>query len=442
MSPRSSRNPLSLLPRKLRLARQVAPIRNRDARLLPRAIALAFFSVLVTHALAAPLAPRDIPTTTSQSAPSSSLIVNASVPDSATSDALPRTVFIAIIAVVAVLLFIIAASCGSLVFFCFAAQLRSNSLPAHLPLPPEPIRHAVVAVADILGEAEERDFLAALARSEREQGPPPHAHVHTTLDPEALSHLGAVWTVGPAANAPSPKASADTPDSLPSPTSPTAPAITAKRTLSSTTILSTLSTSSKPTSCPICLGSLRKPGAVLRCLPCGHQFHAECVDEWLTGWKAECPICRCDVTKTADPAWTGELGTAQETTRQERYQGHWLPGPLANPHIEQVILRVRDLAMQHLPPPGPLRRMIISRIALREDARRTTSRAGDVAMRSLAPQLPPAPASDATHAHVSASALESRENETSSAVEEQSETGERIGAPAGTGEVDEEVVRR
>ena len=42
--------------------------------------------------------------------------------------------------------------------------------------------------------------------------------------------------------------------------------------------------------CPICLEELVS-GEVLRCLPCKHQFHRDCVDRWLTQ-KATCPICQ------------------------------------------------------------------------------------------------------------------------------------------------------
>ena len=42
--------------------------------------------------------------------------------------------------------------------------------------------------------------------------------------------------------------------------------------------------------CPICLEEL-VPGAVLRCLPCSHHFHRDCLDKWLA-MKATCPICQ------------------------------------------------------------------------------------------------------------------------------------------------------
>ncbi|XP_068646102.1 receptor homology region, transmembrane domain- and RING domain-containing protein 2-like [Aristolochia californica] len=46
--------------------------------------------------------------------------------------------------------------------------------------------------------------------------------------------------------------------------------------------------------CTICLEDY-KNGDILRVLPCQHEFHALCVDPWLTKWGAFCPLCKHDL---------------------------------------------------------------------------------------------------------------------------------------------------
>ncbi|XP_046560874.1 RING finger protein 44-like [Haliotis rubra] len=47
------------------------------------------------------------------------------------------------------------------------------------------------------------------------------------------------------------------------------------------------------TDCQVCLTAFQ-PGETLRTLPCLHEYHSECIDEWLKR-NATCPICRQDV---------------------------------------------------------------------------------------------------------------------------------------------------
>lgn len=53
-------------------------------------------------------------------------------------------------------------------------------------------------------------------------------------------------------------------------------------------------------SCAICMQDY-KENDELRILPCGHEFHCECVDKWLP-MKKICPLCRHDVTKQVSTA--------------------------------------------------------------------------------------------------------------------------------------------
>ncbi|XP_077253674.1 SUGAR-INSENSITIVE 3 isoform X2 [Tasmannia lanceolata] len=50
--------------------------------------------------------------------------------------------------------------------------------------------------------------------------------------------------------------------------------------------------------CPICLEEFRV-GNEVRGLPCAHNFHVECIDEWLR-LNVKCPRCRCSVFPNLD----------------------------------------------------------------------------------------------------------------------------------------------
>jgi len=51
--------------------------------------------------------------------------------------------------------------------------------------------------------------------------------------------------------------------------------------------------------CCICLGSF-EAGETVRILPCRHEYHAQCIDQWLTSHHRTCPICKGDITESSN----------------------------------------------------------------------------------------------------------------------------------------------
>jgi hypothetical protein len=47
-------------------------------------------------------------------------------------------------------------------------------------------------------------------------------------------------------------------------------------------------------SCPVCQSEW-EAGDEVRILPCEHQFHTKCIDQWLMRHRASCPLCKKDV---------------------------------------------------------------------------------------------------------------------------------------------------
>lgn len=60
--------------------------------------------------------------------------------------------------------------------------------------------------------------------------------------------------------------------------------------------------------CPICLEEFHV-GNEVRGLPCAHNFHIECIDEWLR-LNVKCPRCRCSVFPNLDLSALSNLRTA------------------------------------------------------------------------------------------------------------------------------------
>ncbi|PIN01674.1 hypothetical protein CDL12_25816 [Handroanthus impetiginosus] len=62
--------------------------------------------------------------------------------------------------------------------------------------------------------------------------------------------------------------------------------------------------------CPICLEEFHV-GNEVRGLPCAHNFHVECIDEWLR-LNAKCPRCRCSVFPNLDLSALSNIQTDSE----------------------------------------------------------------------------------------------------------------------------------
>lgn len=72
-------------------------------------------------------------------------------------------------------------------------------------------------------------------------------------------------------------------------------------------------------SCAICL-EVYEPDDIVRGLICGHVYHADCVDPWLTRRRACCPICKRDYYKEegGPGSENGPVNIEEETAAHER----------------------------------------------------------------------------------------------------------------------------
>ena len=50
--------------------------------------------------------------------------------------------------------------------------------------------------------------------------------------------------------------------------------------------------------CVVCLEEYVDGESKVMSLPCGHEFHAECITPWLVNRRRTCPICKGDVVRS------------------------------------------------------------------------------------------------------------------------------------------------
>lgn len=63
--------------------------------------------------------------------------------------------------------------------------------------------------------------------------------------------------------------------------------------------------------CVICLCDF-EDGETLTVLPCGHGYHKECIEPWLTQKSALCPICKTSILPSGDARPLSEINAAED----------------------------------------------------------------------------------------------------------------------------------
>ncbi|PWY91041.1 hypothetical protein BO70DRAFT_83449 [Aspergillus heteromorphus CBS 117.55] len=76
--------------------------------------------------------------------------------------------------------------------------------------------------------------------------------------------------------------------------------------------------------CVVCLEEYVDGQSRVMSLPCGHEFHAECITPWLTTRRRTCPICKGDVVRSMSQSKTTEPAEAltEETYRDDADSQH------------------------------------------------------------------------------------------------------------------------
>jgi hypothetical protein len=98
--------------------------------------------------------------------------------------------------------------------------------------------------------------------------------------------------------------------------------------------------------CAICLDALEDDDDV-RGLTCGHAYHRQCIDPWLTARRASCPLCKHDYY-VPKPKPEGEVENTSSSRRLHRMN---LPQSPRNAWLDDIATRGRGIMFTSRAPP-------------------------------------------------------------------------------------------
>lgn len=131
----------------------------------------------------------------------------------------------------------------------------------------------------------------------------------------------------------------ETPESGVEPKSPKLKSPKKEKTSSSSTLWRRKYTG-RQVECVVCLEEYVDGQSRVMSLPCGHEFHAECITPWLTTRRRTCPICKGDVVRSMSQNKAAETRESSESV--DHPHGHELenassaPLPIMNNGEDEV----------------------------------------------------------------------------------------------------------
>lgn len=75
----------------------------------------------------------------------------------------------------------------------------------------------------------------------------------------------------------------------------------------------------RETQCSVCLGDYKSDERLKRIPPCGHTFHVDCIDHWLTT-HSTCPLCRVSLLQATKASIDNLSHTDQTSTETRQLQ--------------------------------------------------------------------------------------------------------------------------